>query len=1414
MDGAPRPAGGVLKRWLRRGLVALAVAVGALALAVLAGVLWLRGEAGNRYLLSRLLPLVQPDRGAIEVESLSTDLFGRLELRGVRLVDETGAELLAVELATADYTLGGLVGRVLVVDRVELLGVRAPLWSPEGCRDPAELWDPGPPSDAPWTGLGFDLHLHALHLEAAAPSPCIGGAGIALGPTTLDGALSIVGPEVRWTGVSLASTALEPAWGELRLTDAGSWNGERLELEAATLAVGPNRLVLAGRLDDLGGEGRLALRIEEAALEPPSLGVPAVLGPITVRGELDGSLSEPRARLDLSTPGGPLRVEAGARFGEAPPRWNGTVTTPRLDVGAVVPAAGVAVAGGTARVEGQGDAWPEGLLATLEVDLAVEALADLGSGTAKGRAVLEDGVVTLGGVEVRTEGARATVGGTVDLVNLRHDLELTEARVRLSRLEAFGAPALGGTATFSGRVSGGWEGLAGTRVDGRVGADALVWPEVATVDHLDAAVTLGFDEAGRPRGSVTADLAGLEVAGFTADAAALTLHPEGDRVELALSVVEDERELIGARGVYRLDDGSLVLDPVHVSPAPGADWIADRPARLRVDERGVHDVDLALTSAHATLTLAGSWVDEVFDLRLAIDRLDLAGLETVPIAGLSGWTGRATAQATLRGTMAEPDVDLHVEARGVDVPTLLHDADLTVDARTEGPGLRVGARLDGGGKALLRLEGTVPLAPRDGVAAVDPDGPLALTLVLPPRTLGEWAATLEEVPDRDVALSAELRLDGTPADPGASVVASVRARVGDPAEWIVADLDAQARGGRARVRTVVRERLSRRGELSGSLGLDLARVGRALFADGPPVDWDHPEALLSDLSADLVPLQLPLQFLSPFVDLPADLAGSLVGGLHLSGHPLAPRVDGALMLLDGRVGELGVSPAMLTLAGRPEGYDVGLELGFGAEGGLTVTGFVPLSATAFADPAGALAAPGLDLRVGGAGVPVAAVAPFFADTADAEGRVRVQGTVTGSLADPRPDVRLTAEGAALSHLGLNVRAERVRLEARLTADRLQVDALQVHTRSLSRPDSAVSELVGSGTLERAADGPPRVDARLKLDQAWLVDRPDRVARLGGDLRARGTLEHLVVEGGLRVAEGRIVVPERYFLESASLELDPDIVVVRQAEAAPRTGTSADEGWPWLDARLRVDLDRNLDLAATLPTEDLGGALTASLSELRLDATLDDDDGVAVTYDGGAITVVGSVEPVRGGAVVLGKNFRLDGGSVSFTGRDYADPFLDVAATHPNPTYGDIQASITGLASEPRIALTNPLYPSPDDAIAILLFGAPVSEMGGAGAVEGATLLALALQAFASEQVQEAGDLTRLDVFELSSEGVRGGKRLGDGVMMIVGANFGNPDEVNLVELTLEVQLPRRWYFEVTTGTSTITDLAAVRRWRF
>lgn len=1414
MDPPPGADGVVLRRLPARAAAGLGLLAGGVLLALLIAFFGLRTDAGNRWLLTRLLPLVQPDRGAIEVGRLETDLVGRLVLTDVRLVDEDGVELARITTATARYSLGGLPGRVLVVERLDLDGLTLSLRHPDGCRDPASLWDAAPPSDTPWAGLGFDVQVRAFSARSPGLDACSGDTPLVTGPTTLEGSASLAGPEARVSALRLESTLLDPAWGELRIEASGAWDGDRAELAVPALSLGPNRVALQGTITELGGEGRLDLRLEAATVDPASFGVTDLRGPLEATGSVSGTLTRPIARVDLHTPGGVVEVDATADLGEARPAWSARVATRRLDLGAVVPAAGVAVLGGTVAVEGAGTSWPDDLLATVELDLSVEALADLGGGSVRGRVVVEDGVAALGGVEVRTEGARLTAGGTVDFVVGRHDLEVVEARVDLARLEGFGAPAMRGELRFQGEVAGSWAGLAGARAAGRFTVTGFELPGAARVGELEGRAEVVLDEEGFPHGAVSADARRLAAGGFEADAATLTLQADGRRLGALVSVVDEARELVGARATYDLGTGELVADALHLAPAAGFDWLADRPVRLRVDPRGVHGLDLALSSAHASLELRGSWVDEVFDLRLEVSRFDLAELGSLPEAGLAGWGGRATGSATLTGTLAEPGLLLDLTAEDVEIPTLVRGADLRLGARVRGRILGFVAELEGGGRPLLRLDGALPLTSAEGLVALDPEGPLDLAVVLPVSSLADWAATLVGLPEAEVAASAELRLTGTLATPQAKLTASARARVGEPAEWLVADLDAESRRGRVHARLVVRERLTPRAQAVGSVGLDLERVARALFAGGPAVDWDHPESLLSELSLDVVPLQLPIEALSPFVDLPAELSGGLVGGLHLSGHPLAPRVEGALMAVDARLGELVVSPAMLTLAASDEGYQVAVDLGFGADGGITVAGFVPMPADAAQDLDAALATPGLDLDVSGPGLPVAAIAPFLDDTTDPAGRIRVEGRVGGSVAAPEPNLRVQAQGAALTHLGLNVRAEELTLDATLTARRAQLHLLRAHTRSLSRAKAPTSDVVASGSVDRPAEGPPMVSGRLRLDQAWLIDRPDRLLRVDGELQVTGPLDAVTVGGAVTVVEGRFVVPESFFLDSTSLGLDPDVVVLRSAGAREADPEPAPDLLGGLTARVRVDLDRHLDVSATLPTEDLGGALTAALSELRMDATLDDVDGLEVVYGPEGISVVGVVEPARGAAVVLGRNFRIDGGRVSFTGADYADPFLDVAATHKNSSYGDVSASITGLASAPVITLTNPLYPSADDAIAILLFGAPVSELGGADASQAGVLLTLAVQTFASEQVQETGELTRLDLFELSSEGVRGGKRIGDRVLMIVGANFGDPNEVNEVELTVEVQLPKRWYLEVTTGTSAITDISAVWRRRF
>ena len=66
--------------------------------------------------------------------------------------------------------------------------------------------------------------------------------------------------------------------------------------------------------------------------------------------------------------------------------------------------------------------------------------------------------------------------------------------------------------------------------------------------------------------------------------------------------------------------------------------------------------------------------------------------------------------------------------------------------------------------------------------------------------------------------------------------------------------------------------------------------------------------------------------------------------------------------------------------------------------------------------------------------------------------------------------------------------------------------------------------------------------------------------------------------------------------------------------------------------------------------------------------------------------------------------------VTLTGWDYASPYLDITAVYATSEWGNITVNITGTASAPTLTFTGDAYPSQDDVIAILLFGAPLSEL--------------------------------------------------------------------------------------------------------
>lgn len=1393
------------------GLVLL---LGGVGLALVVGILWLRTAAGNRFLLESLLPLVQPDHGEIHTRALRTDLFTGATLEGVELVDAEGNVLIAVEEARVVWRLGGLPGRRLVLPEVWIQGLDVALGSGPRCYDVAGLWDPSPEPSAPWSGLGIDVVVEALHLRDTRVAVCAGGL-LQVDAVAGDAALRLDGPVVSWSEVALGGVLLTgEVGGTAEVTGAGSWDGHEVRLGETSLRLGENTAALDGRVG-LEGDGTLDLTLRSLSVAPDSLGVSQLLGRTAATGTVGGSFGAPTAQLSLTTPGGVVDVSAHYTDG-SPASWGLRAETTTLHVAEIVAGLPPTEVHGTFVVSGTGVGWPDELDAHATFAGGSADLDGHGPFSLQADADLADGTLRLGSVRLTGPGGRVTLTGVVDPTAGTWNADVRDSRIDLAELATWGVPALSGTGRFTGHIEGSWTEPTWAEAEGRLDLDRVAWRDEVRVAEVETHVDLRVDGT-TPRGTLRLAFRDAVAQGRSVDAGTATLGLEGDHVQLATSWHMGEQEVLGFDGALDLARQEVAANRLHLALEPDFAWDNLGPVAGRWTSDGVEDLHLQVRSGAARVGLDGDLhLGGRHDLRVSIAEFPLASLAPV-VPAMAGYAGTLTLDGTLSGTGPDPAFSGALAVTALTVPEVLHGLGVNATLAAADHQITVTGHLRGPEALAADVDLALPFTAPGGVPAVHLDDPLHLRVWLPPTDLADWGRVFEGLSLPVVRASAELVVDGRLVDPEARLVVAARLPVGATREDVEVDLDATVHQGALVLRTVGRQRLARRVEVTGGATVDVAEALRRAGLDLGP-DRVPGDNLLSALSVDVVPMQLPVDALRAFVSLPPSLDGSVVGGLHVGGDLARPELAGGLMLIDGHLAEIPLSPAIASLTPGEGGYAADVEVGFGEGGHLHASGAVPFD-PADADVDAMLARPGLDLRLDGSAVPVAVVAAFVPGMVEAAGVVAVEGSVTGSLGDPVPDVRLGMQDGAFTLLDTNIRYERVGFTAHLDREAVEISDLSAVTRSIARPLDRGRKLSADtppsilGGARVALDGwaPASTAADIVLDKAWVADRPNEVLRLSGRVGVTGTWPVLAVKGKVDVDEGKLVLGESFFSSDGSLTLDEDIHVIRPG--APGEGTPADDPGPQFTYALdlRANLNRNVDLDVTMPTEDYGGALTRGLSEIRLAVTLSDVDGLTVKKRLDEYSVVGQVEPVRGQATVLGKDFDISSGTISFTGLDPANPLLDLTAVYPS-SYGEITARIQGTAEAPSVSLSidEPTL-SVDDAVAILVVGSPLSMLSGADSTN--AVIGLALRSLASAQVAELSQITQFDIFEVDAAGASVGKRLGSRVLLTVGIDYDSAESM-AVKAAIEVQLPQRWFFELETSSDGTTRASAYRRWRF
>lgn len=763
------------------------------------------------------------------------------------------------------------------------------------------------------------------------------------------------------------------------------------------------------------------------------------------------------------------------------------------------------------------------------------------------------------------------------------------------------------------------------------------------------------------------------------------------------------------------------------------DWSADGPLQA-----GPAEFD---GKAEGTGAITGSLTAPLLDLRASFDEIDLPRLPLRDAAltlsfGRSqsaGAVGQVALLATSQYGPARGRADFALPATGVDLRAIDVDAggvalqgDLSLRRSTPS---RANLRLAIGSGAILSrgaVTGSVLIVDGAEVPMADLD--------LNIRDAVLAGSELAIVAGR---LTAEGPVD--------QLAYNLSASGGYGGErWDLSGQGALAQAGTARTGTF--------GGRGGYGGRRLATVEPAIFR----LDDGVRTAQILLRTEDGGQVNIDGRLAGPLADIQAEITNL---GLDVLNPDLAGRVN-ANLSLSGREGELvGALGARLVDARgrgspRAQGLDGVLEAVLDDDG-MTVTAELTneqgLRATAdLALPTEASARPlrlALDRRkpVSGRVFADGDVDPLWALLVDGDrtlsGRVKLDGRISGTLADPSLSGQASLEGGQFDDAatGLSLRAVTVKA---MLSDRV-IDVSQAEG-----VDGSGGRVDGSGQISLYRGGVSGF--RLRLDGFRLIDNDIAKADASGEVTINRN-----EEGKVRLA-GDLVVNE------ATIAADPPtpsgVVAIDVVER---------------NRPLELDLQQNLRLQPQRRGE--GWALDLKLNAPRgiflrgrgLDVEMSLD--AHVTGSTARPILLGEARVVRGDYEFAGKRFEFDQRGVVYLSTSPESIRLDLTATREDATLTAV-IRVNGTAAKPSIRLTStPVLPD-DEVLSQVLFGRSASQLSALEAAQ----LAAALSSLAGGggfdivgNLREFAGLDRLSLGgdEATGVTVAGGKYLTDDVYL-------------------------------------------------
>jgi translocation and assembly module TamB len=471
------------------------------------------------------------------------------------------------------------------------------------------------------------------------------------------------------------------------------------------------------------------------------------------------------------------------------------------------------------------------------------------------------------------------------------------------------------------------------------------------------------------------------------------------------------------------------------------------------------------------------------------------------------------------------------------------------------------------------------------------------------------------------------------------------------------------------------------------------------------------DPVASDLQTEIA--GLPLALLDTFAP-GAGLEGTLQGRVRVTGAMASPSVEanysaGGIRLR--RPDAALIPPLSLrgtaSLVAQQARLDARLSAGGNTNLTMKGNGSLPRGS-------GPVAA---RVTIGGS-IDLAPFAPLLGnDIRNVAGRLRPNLSVSVDGSRITGDGAIDLEGAALAlpEAGLKLSGGQGRLV-------LQDETLQVQRLTFRAGTGTVT---GSGSIRIDSERGLVLDLGLGTQRALLVSRPDMVATVSSALKITGaTSSGIDVSGPVTIDRAEISVGGGQTASFPTLdvrEINKPGVVVASAPKAPRP-TSPKAPPPPDATPIRLALDVRAPQAIFVRGRGLDAEMSGQLT---------------VSGSPSAPAVIGGFTMRRGTFSLGSRRLTFSKGIVTLDNLNTIDPRLDFLAT-TTANSATIGVAITGTAREPKLEITSTPSMPPDEAMALLIFGKPASQLG-------ASELLQVAQAIAELTGQSPGDglLSRL-----------------------------------------------------------------------